>query len=911
MAKNVRLLFSLLLATRFADANHVTNAHHVTNSEHVTNVHHVTALRCPLGSRFVDDLEGCGVCACCRFANSDRLHVSCTQLDLATVPEQLPRETTDLLLDGNHITHLYSNSFPELPNLETLNLLSNPLEVIENGTFRPVSNLRNLTLFIDNWSRSNRIALRGLVNLKALSLQCGQPFSAKIQEEVFKNWPVQSIVTGSNCGLLLDERLFNRTVKLSQVKSFGNPKYVNMPTTPVSIQVDQVLNSTDECLGFENVMGSQLSVQCSRVVYLDITRASFSKLAENVTELQVNVTGVRGGRIESLGDVRIDKLLLSAQTLNASWLNDLGRALNTSTIRSLSVSSKLHETYGTVGTAFFDQLQNTGLRELSIANIRVDNITPQMIGKLNLTVLECHQCELDSFPIAVVRRQPNLQILRLSMNERFLVNLTEVLHVLPDLRLLNLSSQRSLEIVGGLGSLRHRTLTNLTLNDNRPILNSWSSANFSALVDLRYLDLSGCAWGEYPLERLVVRNLARLETLNFDRNGASATVDPGGVLQGLARLTKLSLKNNALYKMSSEQMRRFLRPVAKTLTYFSIARNNIQYLTKAMFSNMEQIQFLNIGYNRLKTIHSDLFQHTVHVTSIALYGNLIETFNVGTFRNLPYLRRLYFTFNQFRCDCDLVEFRQWAKKELLAGRLRVLGAAEEICYTPSELKYDKVRVFDYEMAWIACDQHLEMVVASVCGFLALVLVGLVVCAYRYRYDLIFWWVITRARHRRGARGSGYQRVYTDEERFHAFLSYSSADTQIAIQVVTTLESGDDIKFKIAFDVRDFEPGRFITDNIVSLIERSEKLIFLISRRFLASEWALYELRMGELKCFEEKKNLMILIFVEDIPRRELPRSLRTLARHVNYLQWPVAESDVRGRAVFWKRLKLGLNKVEQ
>ena len=65
-----------------------------------------------------------------------------------------------------------------------------------------------------------------------------------------------------------------------------------------------------------------------------------------------------------------------------------------------------------------------------------------------------------------------------------------------------------------------------------------------------------------------------------------------------------------------------------------------------------------------------------------------------------------------------------------------------------------------------------------------------------------------------------------------------------------------------------------TDNIVSLIERSDKLIFLISRSFLSSEWAQYDLCMGELKCFEEKKNLMVLVFIEDIPKRELPRSLR-------------------------------------
>ena len=140
------------------------------------------------------------------------------------------------------------------------------------------------------------------------------------------------------------------------------------------------------------------------------------------------------------------------------------------------------------------------------------------------------------------------------------------------------------------------------------------------------------------------------------------------------------------------------------------------------------------------------------VTEIIIKNNLIEIFDAETFRHLPYLRRFIISNNHFHCDCDLIGFKKWAKEEMSAHRLFLFGCRQQ-CYVPSKLKRKHVRVIDYKMAWIACEYHLETVIGAVCGFVIVVLCGLVICAYYYRYDIIFWWVITRVG-RRASRGPG-------------------------------------------------------------------------------------------------------------------------------------------------------------
>jgi len=58
--------------------------------------------------------------------------------------------------------------------------------------------------------------------------------------------------------------------------------------------------------------------------------------------------------------------------------------------------------------------------------------------------------------------------------------------------------------------------------------------------------------------------------------------------------------------------------------------------------------------------------------------------------------------------------------------------------------------------------------------------------------------------------------------------------------------------------------------------------------------------------FEVSKEHLILVFLEDIPRRKRPKTLQYLMDVKTYIKWPTAKED---RKLFWKRLKRSLEVI--
>uniref|UniRef100_A0A0E9X156 TIR domain-containing protein n=1 Tax=Anguilla anguilla TaxID=7936 RepID=A0A0E9X156_ANGAN len=62
----------------------------------------------------------------------------------------------------------------------------------------------------------------------------------------------------------------------------------------------------------------------------------------------------------------------------------------------------------------------------------------------------------------------------------------------------------------------------------------------------------------------------------------------------------------------------------------------------------------------------------------------------------------------------------------------------------------------------------------------------------------------------------------------------------------------------------------ILDNLVDSIYSSRKTICLISRHYLESEWCSREIQVASFRLFDEKKDVLVLVFLEKIPHNQLP-----------------------------------------
>ncbi|XP_029814057.1 toll-like receptor 13 [Manacus vitellinus] len=102
------------------------------------------------------------------------------------------------------------------------------------------------------------------------------------------------------------------------------------------------------------------------------------------------------------------------------------------------------------------------------------------------------------------------------------------------------------------------------------------------------------------------------------------------------------------------------------------------------------------------------------------------------------------------------------------------------------------------------------------------------------------------------------------------------------------------------------PGRAIVDNIVDAVYNSRRTVCVVSRGYLRSEWCSLEIQLASYRLFDELRDVLVLIFLEDIPEAELSafhRMRRVLLRRT-HLRWP---SEPLARPLFWAKLRGALS----
>nr|XP_020445353.1 toll-like receptor 2 [Monopterus albus] len=113
--------------------------------------------------------------------------------------------------------------------------------------------------------------------------------------------------------------------------------------------------------------------------------------------------------------------------------------------------------------------------------------------------------------------------------------------------------------------------------------------------------------------------------------------------------------------------------------------------------------------------------------------------------------------------------------------------------------------------------------------------------------------------------------------------------------------------------RDFLPGRWIVDNIMSAMERSRRTVFILSENFVQSDWCRYELDFSHFWLFDGNagKDAAILILLEPLSKDDVPKrfcKLRKLMSSTTYLEWPQEEEK---RREFWRSLRNALGGEEE
>lgn len=80
-----------------------------------------------------------------------------------------------------------------------------------------------------------------------------------------------------------------------------------------------------------------------------------------------------------------------------------------------------------------------------------------------------------------------------------------------------------------------------------------------------------------------------------------------------------------------------------------------------------------------------------------------------------------------------------------------------------------------------------------------------------------------------------------------------------------------------------------------------KVVIVLSRGYVESKWCQFELDLSHHRLLEsERRNALVLILLEDVPKQQQNAGLRYLMSTRTYLEW---RSDPEGQKLFWQRLR--------
>ncbi|KAF4795326.1 toll-like receptor 13 [Turdus rufiventris] len=814
-------------------------------------------------------------------------------------------------LAHNNVSVLAAGVFIQLGNLSTLRLDYNPLQKVDPGAFQTLAALSTL------WLRGGQlsalepvaVAVKNLTHLDLLDL-CGNMLStlspglpATLRVLLLCNNSLGTL-SGATPGVMPPglhklDLSYNNISDPELLTRLGlqNLTYLHLAGNPLNVV--QVLRTAGVSPRHLDVSGLQVSIEDLKYLCQQLTGPLLERLQLQRLELKAMPNGslascpelgaldVSGNRLRYLGCI--------GQLLNQAQRAALGELVAEHNLLQRLPSCK--------GAPVLHQLHNVSLRfnRILVAGADAFNNTPAL-RQLRLDVNG-----LARLHRAALRGLRELQHLRLDNNL-----LTDLLPGsfadLQQLEDLNLRNNRvAVLFPGAFKGLDH--LKTLDLGGNN--LRYLAPKAFQGLLQLRqlYLDRNRLLEVRAETFQLVQGTLGVLDLSVNALRYLSRHLQQPPPFRYLHNLYDLKLQAQQPYGMRVVPQRFFQGLTALRLLYLS--RNSLSAIPADAFDDLAQLQYLTLADSTggMGHLPAGIFKNLSKLRSLDLESAGLRSFGPEVFGNLTRLKELHLAKNELRaldvtlatslpalryldlrkCPLSCSCANAWLPGWLARGPVQVVYLYN---YTCGEMGGASVYLhcFDTHVCYLDMGRYLFAGTAPAV-LLLLVLPLLHHRGYwRLRYQLFLLRAWARGRWRRE------QRRYT----YDTFVSYNSGDERWVLEeLVPELERG---ALRLCLHHRDFCPGRAIVDNIVDAVYNSRHTVCVVSRGYLRSEWCSLEIQMASYRLFDELRDVLVLIFLEDIPEAELSafhRMRRVLLRRT-HLRWP---SEPPARPLFWAKLR--------
>uniref|UniRef100_A0A668TIV0 TIR domain-containing protein n=1 Tax=Oreochromis aureus TaxID=47969 RepID=A0A668TIV0_OREAU len=881
----------------------------------------------------------------CRISYSTAI---CVRSKLRAVPGDIPSTVTGLDLTSNIISTIHASDFKDLVNLTKLDLNSNSISQIESGAFASLSSLETLNLnnnklvtlgenVFDGLSRlielrinQNRIkqvastSFKSMTSLKLLDISHNKLHHITKVQLLLQHLPHlrELVISNNDLTTFQSFELTNKSLALQYLDLSKNPLAVFRITADVfpnltwfkigsparkkqmiwDVQnktflsrvttldiselhlglgdMERLLESVNSSLtilrmnAMTHNLTALINISCTiptmRTLQLRSNKLSFVnaylfKLCINVTELDLTnnqIKYIHDDAFRSLKNLRILTLsknrlpLVPAATRNLPSLSELD--LSTNNISTLDCH---------------DFTNQTKLRKLYLYQNSITALKPCLFKDLKgLETLKLQTNQITKLNGAFKEHLPKLRYLYLNINKLTAIKKDEFkgLHSLQNLSL----DQNQIEILDHKSFVGLRNLTRLHLQRNSIKQDKLQKGIFSPLIKLRTLDLSENRINYNESRNLPDPPFSQLshleELLVFSQHHRLHSYLPVNFLQGLTNLlnTFVYTPQLQLLELSSNELKElppdlfFPIPNLKSLY---ISRTGLYSLDFLIDANLTKLEFLQARQNLYSVIRKEDIQSLPALTYLDLQGN------------------------GFTCNCDNSWFLSWAIHD---SKTQVYDAYNFTCNYPQEFKSKKL--LDFDTRFCSVDMGFIYFLCTICAILCFMVVSFTYHFMRlhlvYAYYLFIAWFFDK-KHKNKKTPLQYD----------AFISYNTHDEPWVIDKLLPKLEGEQ-GWRLCLHHRDFEPGKPIIDNITDAIYGSRKTICVISHKYLESEWCSREIQAASFRLLDEQKDILILVFLDDIPSYLLSpyHRMRKMLKKKTYLSWPRAAENTE---LFWEKLR--------
>lgn len=905
--------------------------------------------------------------------NTEELKVLCYNMGFCKVPSPIPSNVRYLDMSFNSISNIRVGEFDDLSYLRYLNLSDSKISWIQEGTAEHFPHLINLNLANNNLNRVSRGLLDGLADLQVLRLDGNNiehidklAFSnlrnmkvlnltknnlqqiANIKPVILSPGLEELLIGSNNFDVFNSYDMPRTSLSLKKIDFSYNPLTKFQITENIFPNLDyldisycgqnrtMLWNITDKAflnsVKVLNLTAVHITEENIAAILHEVSWASLFKLRLNELKRMNTKTLLQYACLPGIRVLRMQRNKISELTAYmldpCSNLTELDFGDNEISHISLPVFKELtqlrvlHLQINRL-TKVENLFRNLPLLEfLDLSRNRITRLTCSDFANLTqLSSLYLYSNRISKLPSCAFKDLNNLEILRLGSNKLLTID-TAFENDLPSLKVLQLTynklSTLPKESFKGLSNLR-----TLDIGENQ--ISEIEPHAFSGLLNLTELLLSSNRITDKAIrDEEVFSGMPELKSLEIYSNLISYVDDtlrmPPFLLLGSLEILSIHSQRRGFGKIPSNLLQGLT-----SLKMFYGGSMNLKYLHPDTFNSTPKLWFLDLSKNSFaddKSITADVFhpipklskliisRSQIHSLNFVLNANLsrlsvikasenmLDVINQTLIRSLPKLRFLDLMKNTFTCDCNNAFFIEWALK---SNYTQVVYLSRYTCSYPLSLRGKSI--LDLKTEW--CNVNIDFIM-FVLSSVIVTLTLLVSFIYQF-----FQWQILYAYYLFVAFLYDSKRKQMHQQhgfKYDAFISYNAQDEPWVVEELLRNLEGEQ-GWRLCLHHRDFEPGRSIIDNIMDGIYSSRKTICVITNNYLRSTWCSKEIQMANFRLFDEQKDVLILIFLEDIPTHQLSpyHRIRKLVKKKTYLKWP---QNGEYRRVFWQKLRMALETKE-